>query len=185
MEWAIIGAGVLGVISLIVALVWMGRSIRLASQKVENYDPFARLAELPQPPAPQVNVNLKPMEEAIKQIPNKVLQSIQSSVNTKKGALGELIGYIELEAQYDRIIPLGNIVDFMCIKFPDISKTGMNKDGVIEEGRVDFVDIKTGKSSRLSKDQRMLQQLIKNKKINFVKMTVNTQTSETTPKTST
>jgi len=126
----------------------------------------------------QVTVNMDPLQQAIQALPNKVLHSIQSSTNTKKGALGELIGYIELEAQYDRIIPLGNIVDFMCIKFPEINKAGMRPDGTIHEGRVDFVDIKTGKSSRLSKDQRMLQQLIKDKKINFVKVTVNTQTSE-------
>lgn len=130
------------------------------------------------PPQPVV-INLQPLEQAIANIPNKVLHSIQSSTNTKKGALGELIGYIELEAQYDRIIPLGNIVDFICIKLPDISKQGMSPNGIMEEGCIDFVEIKTGKSSRLSKDQRLLQQLIKDKKINFVKLTVNTQTSET------
>lgn len=123
---------------------------------------------IPPQPTPQVNVNMRPMEDAINALPNKVLQSIQSSVNTRKGALGELIGYIELEATYDRIVPLGNIVDFMCIKFPSEEN----------EGCVDFVDIKTGKSSRLSKEQRLLQQLIKDKKINFVKLKVNTQTSE-------
>ena len=127
---------------------------------------------------PQVTVNLQPLEEAIKGIPTKVLQSIQSSANTKKGALGELIGYIELEAEYDRIIPLGNIVDFMCIKFPDSSRRGMNANGEMDVGRVDFVDIKTGKSSRLSKDQRELQKLIQDKKVNFVKVKVDTQTSE-------
>lgn len=126
------------------------------------------LIEIPPQPPPQVNVNMRPMEDAINALPNKVLQSIQSSVNTRKGALGELIGYIELEATYDRIIPLGNIVDFMCIKFPSEEN----------EGCVDFVDIKTGKSSRLSKEQRLLQQLIKDKKINFVKLKVNTTTSE-------
>lgn len=132
------------------------------------------------PPAPVVHVDLSSLKQAIEGLPSKVLHSIQSSTNTKKGALGELIGYIELEAQYDRIIPLGNIVDFMCIKFPDASKQGMSSNGIMREGRVDFVDIKTGKSSRLSKEQRMLQQLIKDKKVNFVKLTVNTQASDET-----
>jgi predicted Holliday junction resolvase-like endonuclease len=127
-------------------------------------------------PAPQVVVNLQPLEEAIRSIPTKVLQSIQSSTNTKKGVLGELIGYIQLEAEYDRIIPLGNIVDFMCIKFPK-----QLPDGIIDLGQVDFVDIKTGKSSRLSKDQRELQNLIKEKRINFVKLKVDTQTSASKP----
>lgn len=176
MEWIVLA--VIGV--LLVVVVLTQRSVVKRINKQQEPQQILDLSHLP---PPQVNVNMKPLEDAIKAIPNKVLHSIQSSTNTKKGALGELIGYIELEAQYDRIIPLGNIVDFMCIKFPEITRTGMNKDGVIDEGRVDFVDIKTGKSSRLSKDQRMLQQLIKDKKINFVKVTVNTQTSETEPTT--
>lgn len=121
----------------------------------------------PQPP-PQVNVNLKPLQESIDGLPNKVLQSITSSSNTHKGALGELIGYLQLHASYDRIIPLGNIVDFVCIKFPDDSCTG----------HVDFIDIKTGNRCRLSKDQRALQKLIQDKKINFIKLKVETTTSE-------
>jgi hypothetical protein len=164
MEWALIGAGVLGVIGLVVMLGLLVRRLNELAQK-----------PTPEPvhiPPPQVNVNLSPLEDAIKGIPTKVLQSIQSSTNTKKGALGELIGYIQLEAEYDRIIPLGNIVDFMCIKFPK-----QLPDGIIDMGQVDFVDIKTGKSSRLSKDQRELQKLIKDKRVNFVKLKVDTQSS--------
>lgn len=133
----------------------------------------AMIDGLSSPPPPQVNVNMKPVEDAVREIPNRVLKSIQSSVNARKGVLGELIGYIELEAQYDRIIPLGNIVDFVCIRLPSSTK----------EGCIDFVDIKTGKFARLSKEQKALQQLITDKKINFVKLTVNTQSSETFHKT--
>ena len=165
MEWALIGAGILGVVGLVLLATYiLSRSIKSALLNAPQPDPIQL------PPTQQVVVDLKPMQDSISNLPNKLLQSIQSSINTKKGALGELIGYIELEAQYDRIIPLGNVVDFMCIKFPTQE----------EPGHVDFVDIKTGKSSRLSKDQRMLQQLIKDKKINFVKLTVNTQTSNET-----
>jgi len=120
------------------------------------------------PPPPQVNVNLKPLQDAIDGLPNKVLQSITSSSNTHKGALGELIGYLQLHASYDRIIPLGNIVDFVCIKLPSDSSTG----------HVDFIDIKTGNRCRLSKDQRALQKLIQEKRINFIKLKVETTTSE-------
>ena len=102
----------------------------------------------------------------IDEIPNKVLKSIRSSTNVKKGALGELIGYLELKGKYDRIIPLGNIVDFIGIKFGDSD----------EEGHIDFIDVKTGKSARLSKDQKSLQQLIENKQINFVKVKVESET---------
>lgn len=124
--------------------------------------------KLTPPPAPQVNVNLKPLQEAIDGLPNKVLQSITSSSNTHKGALGELIGYLQLHASYDRIIPLGNIVDFVCIKLPDDKS----------EGHVDFIDIKTGNRCRLSKDQRALQKLIQEKKINFIKLKVETTSGE-------
>ena len=119
---------------------------------------------LPPIPTPQVNVNLKPLQDSIDSLPNKVLQSITSSSNTHKGALGELIGYLQLRASYDRIIPLGNIVDFVCIKFPD--------DTI--DGHIDFIDIKTGEYSRLSKEQRALQKLIEAKQINFIKLKVDT-----------
>lgn len=113
-------------------------------------------------------VDLSPLIHSINDLPTKILQSITSSSNTHKGALGELIGYINLRASYDRIVPLGNIVDFMAIKFPKGD----------EPGHVDFIDIKTGDKSRLSKDQRELQKLIEEKRINFLKLKVETQSSE-------
>lgn len=116
----------------------------------------------------QVNVNLKPLQDAIDGLPGKVLQSIVSCTNTHKGALGELIGYVQLHAAYDRIIPLGNIVDFICIKFPTTEV----------QGCIDFVDVKTGAKSRLSSDQRELQKLIENKCINFVKLKVETTSND-------
>lgn len=111
---------------------------------------------------PPIYVDTEGLERKIKDVPNKVLQSIQGSINTHKGAVGELIGYIELRGRYDRIIPLGNIVDFICIRFPTDK----------EEGTVDFVDVKTGGSSRLNKDQKSLQCLIDEKKIGFIKLKV-------------
>lgn len=122
----------------------------------------------PVPQSPIINVNLKPILDSLEGLPYKVLQSIQSSSNTHKGALGELIGYMKLHAEYDRIVPLNNIVDFMCIKLPTDT----------DPGHVDFIDVKTGDKSRLSKDQRALQSLIKEKRVNFVKLKV--QTTNTT-----
>ena len=116
--------------------------------------------------APTVNIDLDAVHRAMDQIPNKVLQAVISSSNNLKGNLGELIGYLKLHAAYDRIIPLGNIVDFICIKLP--------KDG--KEGYIDFVDIKTGGSAKLSKDQVQLKKLIEEKKINFIKLKVETNT---------
>lgn len=113
-----------------------------------------------------IGYNTEQLHNIISEIPEKILKSITSSTNTKKGALGELIGYLELKASYDRIIPLGNIVDFVGIKFKTEDK----------EGCVDFIDIKTGKSARLSRDQKELQLLIENKNINFLKIKVESET---------
>ena len=116
-----------------------------------------------QPPAfPEINFNTKDLEKEIKSIPTKVLNSIQGSVSEKKGKLGELIGYMELKGQYDRIIPIGSIVDMICIRWP--------KNG--QPGCVDLVDIKTGKFARLSKEQELLRQLIKSKQIGFVELKI-------------
>lgn len=106
------------------------------------------------------------LNRTVAEVPEKVLRSITSSTNVRKGALGELIGYVEIKASYDRIIPLGNIVDFIGIKF----------DSPEERGHIDFIDVKTGKSARLSKDQKALQQLITDKHINFVKVKVESET---------
>lgn len=98
----------------------------------------------------------------MKTIPESVLTSINGSSNTHKGKLGELIGYLSLKAEYDRIIPLGSIVDFMCIKFPRGD----------DPGKLVFIDVKTGKSARLSPDQRILKKLIQDKVIEFRKLDV-------------
>lgn len=114
---------------------------------------------------PIVNVDLGPIYKLIEGVPNKVLQSIVSSSNNMKGNLGELMGFLKLKAEYDRVIPLGNIVDFIGIKLP--------KDG--KEGQIDFIDIKTDKA-KLSKDQSQLKKLIAEKRINFVKISIKMST---------
>jgi hypothetical protein len=117
--------------------------------------------EIKQPTVAQFNVDLQPIKEHLDKLPSKVLSTIQGSTNNLKGDLGEYIGYLKLHAMYDRVIPLGSITDFIGIKLPaeDI------------EGSVDFIDIKTG-SARLSKEQRLLQKLIEDKKVNLIKLTV-------------
>jgi len=110
---------------------------------------------------PIVNVDTRNFEKKIEDLPNKVLQSITSSSNTYKGKVGELIGYMKLHAEYDRIIPMNNIADFIGIRFSTSRKPGT----------IDFIDVKTGKG-RLSKDQKELQKLVKEKKIDFKKLKV-------------
>jgi predicted Holliday junction resolvase-like endonuclease len=130
---------------------------------------------LQQEPKVTVNVDTQPIfsefkhysaqvKQELNALPEDILRSLTGSANTHKGKLGELIGYISLKAEYDKIIPLGSIVDFMCISFP----TDTN------EGTVDFIDIKTGDSARLNKDQRALKNLITGKKIKFKTIKIDT-----------
>jgi predicted Holliday junction resolvase-like endonuclease len=116
-----------------------------------------------------LSVDTRKIEAAIQDIPNKITQSIVNSSNTYKGAVGELIGYLQLKASYDRILPLGDIVDFVAIQF--------TRDGKI--GRIDFIDVKTGDNARLSKDQRALRALIQEKHINFIQLKVTDDTPAT------
>ena len=109
-----------------------------------------------------INIDLDSIHRQLEGIPNKVLSSITSSSNFHKGALGELIGYLSLQGQYDRVIPLGNITDFILISFPTETNPG----------KIVFCDIKTGKA-RLSRDQTLFKKLIEEKKIEFVKFTIN------------
>lgn len=92
-----------------------------------------------------------------KEVPEKVLQSITGSANNYKGRYGELVGYLSIRAEYDKVIPLGDIVDFVGIRYDSEGKVGS----------VDFIDIKSGKSARLSPDQRKMKALVDDNKIGF------------------
>lgn len=92
--------------------------------------------------------------KSIQELPTRTLNTIQGSANTTTGKLGELIQFIELQRAYDRIFPVGDIVDFICIKFP--------QDG--NPGAVHFADIKTGNKAVLNSDQKKLRDMIQNHK---------------------
>lgn len=118
----------------------------------------------PPPPPVNVEVDMAPFIREAQRIPGKVLQSVQGSVNANKGVLGELITVLKLRAEYDRIIPVSDIVDFICIKLPNDT----------HPGSVDFVEVKSGKAKRLTTEQKQLQKLLLDKKVQFVKVEVET-----------
>jgi predicted Holliday junction resolvase-like endonuclease len=99
-----------------------------------------------------VTGRLTTLEATVKATPGKTLQTIQGSVNNTTGKLGEMIQLLELQATYDRLMVIGDIVDFIGIKFATET----------EPAHIDFIDIKTGKKAALSSDQRKLRDLIKN-----------------------
>lgn len=103
------------------------------------------------------------IEETVKTTPTKVLETIKGSTNQLRGALGEFIQFTKLKAEYDSIISLGDVVDYIAIKYPSEGK----------DGTIDFIEVKTG-SARLNSYQRHVRDLIKAKKIGFksVKVTL-------------
>jgi hypothetical protein len=153
----------IGVALLFFGVLW---GLYLFKKKDEADDFFPPSTQV-LPPTPMI-LNMEPILHAIEALPNKILQSVQSSANGYKGSVGELIGYLKLHAAYDRIIPLNNIVDFICIRFPKGE----------DPGCIDFIDVKTGEKARLSPDQKMLQKLIKGQHINFIKMKIQATTAE-------
>lgn len=92
--------------------------------------------------------------KSIHELPAKTLNTIQGSANTTTGKLGELIKFIELQRAYDRIFPVGDIVDFIGIRFP-------NGD---DKGVVEFIDVKTGDKAVLNADQKKLRTMINDSK---------------------
>lgn len=97
---------------------------------------------------------LSNLQSQLKDVPTKTLNVIQGSVNTTSGKMGELIGFLKLKSDYDRLIPINDIVDFLAIKFPDENSLGC----------IEFMDVKTGKNARLNDDQRKLKQMIEENK---------------------
>ncbi len=115
--------------------------------------------------SPIVECNHKDMIASLDNIPSKVLESITGSISQSKGKLAELIAYINLKANYDRVIPLGSIVDFIMIQFPKGDLPG----------KLVFADIKNGSSARLSADQKMLKKIIDSHNIEFIKIKIATE----------
>ena len=145
----------------LILIIILGGGIFLVYQNLKTQvDALPKFHDIPK--FPDVNINTKDLENEIRNVPTRVMNSIQGSISDKKGKLGELIGYIELKGQYDRIIPIGSIVDFIAIRWPQDGKPGC----------VDLVDIKTGKYAKLSKEQKLLKQLIQSKDIGFTELKI-------------
>lgn len=99
-----------------------------------------------------INTNLE-------KVPTRTLNTIQGSVNTATGKLGEMIQFLTLQQTYDRLMPVGNIVDFIGIRFPTPT----------DPGAIDFIDVKTGDKAVLNSDQKKLRAFVETSKehINF------------------
>ncbi len=85
-------------------------------------------------------------------LPVRILQTIQGSINPQKGKMAELLTYAELRYDYDRIIPLGQPVDFIGIK---------------NNQAIDFIEIKSGEAFVLTDEEKHIKKLIAAGKVNF------------------
>ncbi len=99
-----------------------------------------------------IPTDLIDLYRGIQDLPVKVLQVIQGSINPQKGRMAELLTYAELRYDYDRIIPLGQPIDFIGIK---------------NNERIDFIEIKSGINHILTPEEKHIKNLIDQGRINF------------------
>lgn len=103
-------------------------------------------------PQGDIPTDLIDLYKGVQDLPSKVLQVLQGSINPQKGRMAELLTYAELRYDYDRIIPLGQPIDFIGIKNND---------------RIDFIEIKSGISYLLTDEEKHIKNLIAQGRINF------------------
>src|SRR3990172_10382275 len=90
--------------------------------------------------------------KGLQELPLKVLQVIQGSINPQKGKMAELLTYAELRYDYDRIIPLGWPIDFIGIK---------------NNQQIDFIEVKSGIVHILTDEEKHIKNLISAGRVHF------------------
>lgn len=101
---------------------------------------------------PDIPTDLIDLYRGLQEIPARVLQVIQGSINPQKGRMAELLTYAELRYDYDRIIPLGWPIDFIGIK---------------NNERIDFIEVKSGENHVLTDQEKHIKNLIAHGRVNF------------------
>lgn len=99
-----------------------------------------------------IPTDLIDLYKGVQDLPARVLQTIQGSINPQKGKMAELLTYAELRYDYDRIIPLGWPIDFIGIK---------------NNERIDFIEVKSGTFHILTDEEKHIKNLIVNGRVNF------------------
>ncbi|MBI2039698.1 hypothetical protein HYT18_01370 [Candidatus Microgenomates bacterium] len=99
-----------------------------------------------------IPTDLIDLYKGLQELPTKVLQVIQGSINPQKGRMAELLTYAELRYDYDRIIPLGWPIDFIGIK---------------NNQRIDFIEVKSGLNNLLTDEEKHIKNLIAAGRVNF------------------
>lgn len=100
----------------------------------------------------EIPTDLIDLYKGVQDLPSRVLQVIQGSINPQKGKMAELLTYAELRYDYDRIIPLGQPVDFIGIK---------------NNERIDFIEVKSGQFAVLTEQEKHIKNLIARGNVHF------------------
>jgi hypothetical protein len=124
----------IGIIALFVVIAYLVGRLHSRPQKTDVPQDFIALYK-------QVN-----------DLPSRILQTIQGSINPQKGKMAELLTYAELRYDYDRIIPLGWPIDFIGIK---------------NNERIDFIEVKSGTAALLTDEEKHIKNLIANGNVHF------------------
>ena len=103
-------------------------------------------------PSTDIPTDFIEIYQTVQNLPAKVLQVIQGSINPQKGKMAELLTYAELRYDYDRIIPLGWPIDFIGIK---------NNDSI------DFIEVKSGTAAVLTEEEKHIKNLIQTGRVHF------------------
>lgn len=99
-----------------------------------------------------IPTDLIDLYKGVQDVPARVLQVIQGSINPQKGRMAELLTYAELRYDYDRIIPLGQPIDFIGIK---------------NNEHIDFIEVKSGINYILTPEEKHIRDLITKGRVNF------------------
>ncbi len=99
-----------------------------------------------------IPADLIDLYKGVQDLPARVLQTIQGSINPQKGKMAELLTYAELRYDYDRIIPLGWPIDFIGIK---------------NNMHIDFIEVKSGTNHLLTDEEKHIKNLIAAGRVNF------------------
>lgn len=103
-------------------------------------------------PKADVPSDLIDLYRGIQDLPARVLQTIQGSINPQKGKMAELLTYAELRYDYDRIVPLGWPIDFIGIK---------------NNQQIDFIEVKSGEVALLTEEEKHIKNLISAGRVHF------------------
>lgn len=104
------------------------------------------------PPQTEIPQDFIALYQQVNNLPLKILQTIQGSINPQKGKMAELLTYAELRYDYDRIIPLGWPIDFIGIKNGE---------------RIDFIEVKSGTTANLTDEEKHIKTLIHHQRVYF------------------